>query len=62
MNARQDVNLTDIMQREAIKRVERSAGRFVVELMDGRIGVGGSAGEALERAKAPDAVNIRRAA
>lgn len=47
-----DINLTAIMERENIDRIGRyPLGRFSVVLMDGRIGVGCSVGEALERAK-----------
>jgi hypothetical protein len=57
-----DVDLTGLMQRENIAKVERFAHRFSVVLMDGRIGIGASVGEALDKAKRPDAENVRRAA
>lgn len=47
-----DVNLTAIMERENIDKIERYvAGRISVVLRDGRIGVGLSVGEALNNAK-----------
>lgn len=57
-----DFNLTRLMLRSDIEKIERTAGRFTVLLQDGRFGVGGSVGEALEHAQAPDAVNIRKIA
>lgn len=59
----QDVNLTRLMLRNDVVCVKRwIAGRFSVELQDGRLGIGASVGEALEKAKAPDASNIRKVA
>lgn len=47
-----DVNLTEIMDRENIDKIERYvAGRFSVVLRDGSIGVGLSVGQALANAK-----------
>lgn len=57
----QDVNLTRLMLRNDIQKVERNAGRFVVLLQDGRLGIGGTVGEALEKAHAPDASNVFKA-
>lgn len=58
----QDINLTRLMLRNDIQKVERNAGRFVVLLQDGRIGVGGTVGEALEKAQDPDAENVLKVA
>lgn len=59
-----DVNLTEIMQREDIEAVKSWLGglRFSVALHDGRFGVGRTVGEALDNAKASNAVNIKAAA
>lgn len=62
MTSAMDFDLTGLMQREQIAKVERYPGRFSVVLMDGRLGIGASVGEALTAAKAPDAQNVRRAA
>lgn len=62
MTRAQDFNLTALMEAHEVRRVERNAGRFVVELLNRNIGIGASVGGALERAKAADAVNIGRAA
>jgi len=46
------VNLTEIMEREQIVKIERyPMGRFSVVLTHNRIGVGKSVGEALANAK-----------
>lgn len=57
-----DVDLTSIMHREQIAKIERFPRVFSVVLMDGRIGIGPTVGEALTKAKKPDADNIRRMA
>lgn len=58
-----DVDLTAIMQREGIERITSYlVGRYSVMLHDGRFGVGKSVGEALDKAKAADADNIKMAA
>lgn len=57
-----DVNLTEIMRRERIAKIEAYPGRFSVILYDGRLGIGKTVGEALAKAKAPDADNVRRLA
>ena len=55
-----DIDLTAIMQREGITRIERKipSGFFVVRLEDGRAGSGGSIELALECAKGPYAVEL----
>jgi ABC-type thiamine transport system ATPase subunit len=58
----QDLNLTRLMLSNDVQKVERNAGRFVVLLQDGRIGVGGTVGEALEKAQAPNAENVLKVA
>jgi hypothetical protein len=58
-----DFNLTRLFLRNDIEAVKRHvAGRFSVLLQDGRFGIGASVGEALEKAQAPDAENIRKVA
>lgn len=58
-----DANFTRLFLRHDIEKIERQvAGRFVVVLQDGRIGIAQSIAEALARAEAPDAENVRRAA
>lgn len=50
-----DVNLTRLMLRNDIEAITRySQGRFAVRLQDGRVGVGLSVGEALDKALADD--------
>ena len=52
MTETDNVNLTEIMEREQIDKIERyPVGRFSVVLRDKRIGVGRSVGEALANAK-----------
>lgn len=58
-----DIDLTAIMEREGIRKIERLlVGKCVVLLDDGRLGIGATVGEALAKAKAPDAENILRLA
>jgi hypothetical protein len=57
-----DVNLTEIMLREQIAKIERFPRVFSVVLMDGRLGIAPTVGEALRLAQRPDAENIRRMA
>lgn len=57
------MNLSEIMEREGIYQIRRYlVGRFSVTLDDGRIGVGQDVGEALVKAKRPDADSVREAA
>jgi hypothetical protein len=60
LDAITDVNLTAIFEREGIKKVERLSCFYAVLLMDGRIGVAQSVGDALAKAKAPGACNVNR--
>lgn len=54
-----DVDLTAIMRREDIRRIEqRRVGVFTVELFDDRIASGYTVGEALAKAKSPNAMRI----
>ena len=62
LTASADIDLTAIMQREGIDKIERYPGRYSVVLNDGRLGIGKTVGEALAKAKAPDADNVRRLA
>ncbi|MCW1431368.1 hypothetical protein [Novosphingobium sp. JCM 18896] len=55
-------DLTAALEREGIKKIERTAGRILVVLMDGRAGVGGTVSEALAKAQQPNAFNVARAA
>lgn len=55
-----DVNLTAILQREGIRKIERLSEFYTVVLFDGRMGVSRSVGAALAKAKAPGAVNVNR--
>lgn len=55
-------DLTSMLEREGIRKIERTAGRILVVLMDGRAGVGGTVAEALGKAQQPEAFNVRRAA
>lgn len=56
-----DANFTRLMIRNEVATIKRwPAGRFSVELVDGRFGVGGSVGEALEKAQLGNE-NIRKA-
>lgn len=55
-----DVNLTAIFEREGIRKIEKLSCYYAVCLFDGRVGSGLSIGEALAKAKAPDAMNIKR--
>jgi hypothetical protein len=55
-----DFDLTALMQRENIAKVETYLHLFSVVLKDGRFGVGETVGEALDKAKKPDAENVRR--
>ena len=57
-----DFDLTAIMERDGIKKIERVAGRYVVLLMDGRIGIGGTVGEALTKANRAGAENVLKVA
>lgn len=59
-----DVNLTAIMEREGIEKVQRykTFGKWSVLLDDGRLGTGATVGEALDNAKRPDAENVNRMA
>jgi hypothetical protein len=47
----------------AIDRIRhwRALERYSVVLTDGSLGIGGTVADALEKAKAPDAQNVRRA-
>ena len=60
MNTSLDINLTEIMQHEGIRKIECYLHLFSVVLKDGRLGIGPSVGEALAKAKAPDAQNVLR--
>ena len=57
-----DENLTAIMEREGVEKVQRyrALGKWTVVLDDGRMGEGNSVGAALAKAKSPDAVNVKR--
>ncbi len=55
-------DLTGAFEREGIFKIERTAGRFLVVLMDGRAGAAATVGEALAKAQKPDAINVRKAA
>lgn len=57
-----DENLTAIMEREGVEKVQRyrALGKWTVVLDDGRMGEGNSVGVALAKAKLPDAVNVKR--
>lgn len=59
-----DFNLTALMEREGVKKVQRyrALGKWSVVLDDDRMGEGRTVGEALENAKRPDASNIGRLA
>jgi hypothetical protein len=57
-----DVNLTEIMRREGIAKVEDYLTHFSVVLKDGRFGVARTVGQALAKAKKPNAQNVRRIA
>lgn len=59
-----DVDLTAIFEREGIRKVERwrALNQYSVTLFDGRLGIGPTVGEALAKAKMPDAENVLRAA
>lgn len=51
MTKQTDINLTAIMERDDIKKVERfRGGWFLVVLFSGQSGSGNSVGEALEKA------------
>lgn len=54
------MNLTALIEREGIAKIERYINRYSVVLNDGRLGIGATVGEALAKAKAPDADNVRR--
>lgn len=57
------MNLSEIMEREGIYQIRRYlVGRFSVTLDDGRIGVGQDVGEALVKAKRPNADSVELAA
>lgn len=57
-----DVDLTTIMKREGIRRVEqRRCGVFTVELFDDRIGSGYTVALALEKAHKPGAYKVTQA-
>lgn len=56
------MNLTALIEREGIAKIERYVNRYSVVLNDGRLGIGATVGEAIEKAKRPDAMNILRAA
>lgn len=63
MNEQTAIDLTAIMRAEGIKKIEDyGAGFFLVLLKDGRCGSGNSVGEALAKAKQPEAMNVRKAA
>jgi len=54
-----DVDLTAIMQREGVRRVEQYRnGMFSVELFDHRVGAGHTVAAALDKARQPDAVRV----
>jgi hypothetical protein len=54
-----DVDLTRIMKRQGIRRIEqRRCGVFTVELFNDCIGSASTVGQALEKAKSPDAYRI----
>lgn len=59
-----DINLTALMEREGIAKVQRykALGKWSVLLDDGRLGEGNSVGAALAKAKQANAVNINRIA
>lgn len=57
-----DVNLTEIMHREGIAKIERFPRVFSVILMDGRLGIAPTVGEALRKAQQPGAENVNRMA
>ncbi len=56
------VNLTALMEREGIVKIERFVNRYSVVLHDGRQASALTVGEALEKAKRAGAFNVRRAA
>ena len=62
MNAQTSINLTALIEREGIDRIRhyRALEKFSVVLIDGRLGIGPTVGEALEQAKSPDAQNVLR--
>lgn len=55
-----DVNLTAIFEREGISKVQKLAQFYHVTLFSGCMGSGLSIGEALAKAKSPDAVNVNK--
>ena len=57
-----DFDLTALMKRENIAKVERFPPVWGVVLLDGRQASGATVGEALEKAKRTDAENVRRIA
>jgi deoxyxylulose-5-phosphate synthase len=57
-----DVNLTEIMRREGIAKIEDYVVRFSVILKDGRMGIAETVGQALAKARKPDAENVRKIA
>lgn len=62
ITASADIDLTAIIRRDGIAKIEDYLTHFSVVLKDGRLGIGKSVGEALAKAKAPDADNVRRLA
>lgn len=55
-------DLTAMLEREGVRKLERFVNRWSVVLDDGRQASALTVGEAIEKAKRPDAHNIRRAA
>lgn len=59
-NADGDFDLTALMERERIKRVEWFYPHWSVVLLDGRQASAPTVGEALAKAKLPGATNVRK--
>jgi hypothetical protein len=57
-----DFNLTALMEREGIRKVERFVNMWSVVLEDGRQASALTVGEALAKAKRPGAFNVEKAA
>lgn len=55
-----DFELTALMEREGIAKVERFPPHWSVVLLDGRQASAPTVGEALAKAKLPTACNVRR--